>query len=198
MPESLELKKHLRQRMRIKRQLLSENQQHAAGQALLYQLKNSTILNQLTSVALYLAADGEIDPSAIIEYCWAQGKEVYLPVLDPHRQNQLLFVQYLSDTPMVRNKYDIAEPAAPYKKTIDARQLDVVMLPLVAFDKSGSRMGMGGGYYDRSFSFKASDKAVKPDLVGLAHELQRVDKLPVESWDIPLSMIATDIRICIS
>ena len=195
MSEPLQLKKQLRQSMRTNRRALSDDQQHAAGQAMLDQLKSSAVFNQVTSVALYLAADGEIDPTSVIEYCWAKGKQVYLPVLDPHKHNQLLFIHYQRNTAMCLNKYGIAEPAVPYNKTINANQLDLVLLPLVAFDKGGSRMGMGGGYYDRSFAFKAQHKSVKPTLVGLAHELQRVDKLAVESWDIALSMIATDLRI---
>jgi 5-formyltetrahydrofolate cyclo-ligase len=67
------------------------------------------------------------------------------------------------------------------------------MLPLVGFDASGNRMGMGGGYYDRTFSFKSLKKGLRgPTLIGLAHEIQRVEELPVESWDIPLTAIVTD------
>ena len=127
------------------------------------------------------------------------GKQVYLPVLDPDLHNQLLFVHYHNNTPMCRYKYAIAEPATPYQKSIPAADLDLVLLPLVAFDDSGNRMGMGGGYYDRSFAFMMDDavgcaEKKVPLLLGLAHQLQQVEQLAVESWDIPLSGIVTDQR----
>ncbi len=184
----------LRRQMRVARKALTTEQQLAASQALLNNLLPLAAFNQAQSIALYLASDGEIDPQQVIEYCWQQGKAVYLPVLDPDNYNHLLFVHYTTQTPMCFNKYQISEPATPYQQTIAAEQLDLVLLPLVAFDSSGSRMGMGGGYYDRSFAFKQDPMhtADTPKLIGLAHTLQQVDTLNVESWDIPLAAIATD------
>jgi 5-formyltetrahydrofolate cyclo-ligase len=184
----------LRRQMRVARKALTTDQQQTAAHALLQNLLPLAEFNQAQSIALYLASDGEIDPQQIIEHCWQQGKDVYLPVLDPDNYNHLLFVHYTTQTPMCFNKYQISEPVAPYQQTLPAEQLDLVLLPLVAFDSSGSRMGMGGGYYDRSFAFKQSPShtADTPRLIGLAHTLQQVEVLNVESWDIPLAAIATD------
>ncbi len=185
--------KSLRLEMRHARQALSKAQQTAASEKLLANLQNHAEFCNATTVALYLAADGEIDPVTVIDYCWRHNKQLYLPVLDPDTHNQLLFVHYQADTPMRHNKYQIFEPAAPYTKQIAASELDLVLLPLVAFDASGARMGMGGGYYDRSFAFKANAKLQNaPLLIGLAHQLQQVAKLEVESWDVPLAGIVTD------
>ena len=73
--------------------------------------------------------------------------------------------------------------------------LSLVLLPLVAFDAKGNRMGMGGGYYDRAFEFKQKTLSYLPRLIGLAHELQKKEQLPTESWDIPLFAIFTDKKI---
>ncbi|EPJ55676.1 MAG: hypothetical protein OFPI_02860 [Osedax symbiont Rs2] len=193
----MDARQQLRRQMRSARKALSTEQQQAAAASLLKHLRKLECFNSAEHIALYLASDGEIDPLSVIDYCWEKGKQVYLPVLDPNLHNQLLFVHYDQNTPMCRNKYDISEPASPYQKSIPATDLDLVLLPLVAFDDKGNRMGMGGGYYDRSFAFMMDDAAGSADkkvpvLIGLAHQLQQVDELPVESWDIPLSGIASE------
>lgn len=74
--------------------------------------------------------------------------------------------------------------------------LDLIILPLVAFDLSGNRLGMGGGFYDRTLSFKHQRCHWKgPKLIGIAHELQRVDLLPVNDWDIPLDAVITEQKL---
>ena len=193
----MDARQQLRRQMRSARKALSVEQQQSAGASLLQHLQQLVSFNSAEHIALYLASDGEIDPQSVIDYCWEMGKQVYLPVLDPDLHNQLLFVHYDKNTLMCRNKYDICEPASPYQKSIPAADLDLVLLPLVAFDDSGNRMGMGGGYYDRSFAFMMDDAVAKADrkvpvLIGLAHQLQQVDELAVESWDIPLSGIASE------
>jgi len=186
-------RQQLRQHVRQLRNALTQTQQESAADHLLTQVKQLKAFNTAHSIALYLAADGEIGTQAIIEHCWDLGKKVYLPVLDPNLHNQLLFVHYHSDTVMTHNKYAIAEPATPYQSVISATELNLVLLPLVAFDDTGARMGMGGGYYDRSFAFINEDNTGHaPQLYGLAHNLQQVSQLQIESWDIPLEGIVTD------
>jgi 5-formyltetrahydrofolate cyclo-ligase len=195
MKEIMINKQLLRIKMRRERQNLSKQQQQIASKNLLKNLLSLTSFNESQHISIYLAADGEIDPLHIIDYCWAHDKAVYLPVLDPDKHNQLLFVRYLADTKMSVNKYQIAEPSLPYHQIKPAQELDLALFPLVAFDEQGHRMGMGGGYYDRSFEFKhlnENTKESKPMLVGLAHEIQKVEDLTTESWDIPLSNIITD------
>jgi len=181
----------LRQSMRNKRRTLSHQQQAVAAKLLSKQVNQLDSFKLAKNIALYLAVDGEISTREIINQCWNNAKQVYLPVLDPDNHNQLLFVNYDKDTPMILNKYGIQEPSPPYQKTIDAADLDLIFLPLVAFDDTGARMGMGGGYYDRSFAFTSNTKS-SVTLIGLSHALQQVDKLAVESWDIPLAGIVTD------
>jgi len=186
-------RQQLRQQMRQLRLALSQDQQSHAANNLLDQVTQLSAFSHAQSIALYLAVDGEIDTKAIIEHCWGLGKQVYLPVLDPNLHNQLLFVHYDSKTVMTENKYAILEPATPYQSLLAAKDIDLVLLPLVAFDASGARMGMGGGYYDRTFSFiNESNTSQSTLLYGLAHQLQQVNKLEVESWDIPLAGIITD------
>jgi len=146
-------------------------------------------------VACYLANDGEIDPEYIIQTAWRLRKQVYLPVLSPF-QSKLYFAPYQAGMAMQLNRFDIWEPACRPANWLTAWQLDLMLLPLVAFDESGNRLGMGGGFYDRSLSYRQSrTHSLRPRLIGLAHELQREQQLAANSWDIPLDMIATEERI---
>lgn len=188
-------RKKLRKELRSKRRSLSPQQQQQASQQLLKIIRRRSDFRRSQHIALYLANDGEINPMPIIRHCWKLGKKVYLPVLHPVLHNRLWFVPYTPSSPMVRNIYGIEEPKLLPHRRRRAWSLHMVLLPLVGFDKYGNRMGMGGGYYDRTFSFKAQQGGLRgPALIGLAHEVQKVERLPVENWDIPLSTILTDQR----
>lgn len=183
----------LRQEIRRKRRALTASQQKTAARMLFRQLRQRPEFLRARHIALYLPNDGEIDPRLILETCWMMGKKTYLPVLHPILHNRLWFIPYQHDTRLIKNIYRIDEPEVKAAPRRPPWALDLVLLPLVAFDRNGNRMGMGGGYYDRTFSFKGARTGLRgPTLIGLAHELQRVDSLPVENWDIPLSGIITD------
>ncbi len=101
------------------------------------------------------------------------------------------FVPFTPQTPMVKNRFGILEPRSRQK--ISPQQLDVVLLPLLAFDQQGNRLGMGGGYYDRTFAFlrqKAWRK--RPLLIGIAHDFQQVAELEHAPWDVPLAMVVNN------
>jgi 5-formyltetrahydrofolate cyclo-ligase len=144
------------------------------------------------SIACYLANDAEIDPHPIIEHAWFTGKKVYLPILSPLK-NSLYFSPYEIDSELTLNRFNIPEPSCHPSKWKTARQLDLLLLPLVAFDTEGNRLGMGGGFYDRTLSYRQHRQyRQKPTLIGLAHEVQKVEQLESRSWDIPLDFIVTE------
>ena len=119
------------------------------------------------SIAIYLSADGELDTKPLIESLWQQGKSIYLPVIHPFSKGQLLFLQYLNDDQLVYNKYGILEPALDIRHLKPVRDLDVICTPLVGFDSVGHRLGMGGGYYDRTLSrWFSTGEGAKP--IGIA------------------------------
>jgi len=188
-------RQQLRKQIRSLRRSLTPEHQQRASEDLLHNIRQRQDFRRAKNVAVYLSSDGEINPKPLIELCWKLGKRVYLPVLHPILHNRLWFVPYTPRTQMIRNIYNIEEPKLIPAQRRSAWALDLVLLPLVAFDAEGNRMGMGGGYYDRTFSFKSLRKGMKgPDLIGLAHEIQKVDKLPVEGWDIPLTAIVSDAK----
>jgi 5-formyltetrahydrofolate cyclo-ligase len=188
-PSQNNLRQQIRQQSRALRNKLSIEQQQLASEQLARQLRSHPRLQQAQNVALYLANDGELDPMPLIQQLWQQGKHVYLPTIHPFSPGNLLFLRYQSDSAMVHNKYGIAQPKLDLSLVCPVAQLDVIFTPLVAFDQEGNRMGMGGGYYDRTLSHW--HKQHQPYPIGLAHDCQLVDQLPVEVWDVPLPEVIT-------
>ncbi len=186
-------RRQLRTTMRTRRCALSPTQQTHAARQLTRVLSRHPFFRYRKRVAFYLAADGEISPELLIKSARAAGKECFLPVLHPVRHNRLWFARYDSQTHLSPNCYGIKEPTPRLTRRVPPWALDLVLLPLVAFDAGGGRLGMGGGYYDRTFAFKQQSCGLSgPKLLGLAHDFQRVERLELASWDIPLSGVATD------
>ncbi|MCA1768456.1 MAG: 5-formyltetrahydrofolate cyclo-ligase [Halomonas sp.] len=188
----------LRRELRRRRRALTPRQRQAASKRLCRRLRRLPEVQRARRVALYLPNDGEIDPTPLIDWLRRRGAHVYLPVLRPLSRNRLWFVHYRADTPMVINRYGIPEPQTRHGAHRDRRRpawaLDLILLPLVGFDEAGQRMGMGGGFYDRTLAFTRRP-GPRPCLIGLAHECQRVEALPNEPWDVPLDAIVSDARI---
>lgn len=187
-------RQQIRQAIRERRHALSGEQQQQAALKLLAQVKRLPALERPQTVAIYLAADGEINPQPVIDWLWQQGHQVCLPVLHPFSKGQLLFLAYQPNTLMVHNRYQIAEPKLVCANIVPVNQIDVIFTPLVAFDASGQRMGMGGGYYDRTLAPWLQHRP-NARAIGLAHDCQQVTKLPCESWDVPLKTILTPSQI---
>lgn len=189
------LRQQLRKTMRKTRQLLSVKQQNTHARQLAKNLRLNRHFKQATDVAFYLAEDGEISPEFAIKVAWQQKKNVYLPVISPYG-NSLFFALYTPNTRMKRNRFGIAEPITPIKQCKRAHQLQLICMPLVGFDLTGNRLGMGGGFYDRSLHFRHHQKSWrKPRLVGFAHECQKLGLVPVEEWDIPVDGIVTEAKL---
>lgn len=188
----------LRRELRRRRRTLSPREQQRAAHALCQQLRRLPEVQRAQRVALYLPNDGEIDATPLIRWLQRRGAKVYLPVLRPLSDNRLWFVHYHADTPMLANRFGIREPhtrhGAHRARRVPPWVLDLVLLPLVGFDDQGNRMGMGGGFYDRSFAF-VRHRRPHPRLIGVAHECQHVERLPIAAWDVPLDAIVSDVRV---
>lgn len=182
----------LRQELRQRRRELSPRQQRQASAALSRHLKASPDVRKARHIALYWPNDGEIDPRPFRPFAEAQGKQCYLPVLHPVHHNRLWFLQFNADTRLVGNRFGIPEPEIRGGISRPAWALDLILMPLVGFTERGDRLGMGGGFYDRTFEFLHHSRCHKPALIGLAHECQRVEAMPTASWDIPMDAIITD------
>lgn len=180
------LRNQLRQQIRKTRANLTALQQQQAEDSITQQALALIEERNAQHIALYLSFDGEISTDKLIKILWAQGKQVYLPVLHPFNPNHLLFLRYLPDTPMLKNKFGIWEPKFNVQNVLPLDELDILFTPLVAFDKQGNRLGMGGGFYDRTLQNWQNSSFIP---VGLAHQCQQVEQLPTEAWDVPLHQI---------
>lgn len=189
-------KKALRQHFRKMRNGLAPEFQAQSAINLLELNERYGALDGATHIALYLAQDGELSCEPLINWCWKLNKKVYLPAINPDNSGSLLFCEYQANTQMKNNRFGIPEPDLNRASTVSVAAVDIICMPLVAFDQQGNRLGMGGGYYDRTFAHnRASAKGSSPELWGLAHDCQQCEQLVTENWDIPLAKIITPNRI---
>ena len=178
----------LRQRNRKLRAELDKSTLDEAANALCEQIIALPEYQQARHIAAYFAVNGEIGLDPVIDHALSLGKKIYLPNLD---QKSLRFSPYFREQKMRFNKFKLPEPDVGDEQMLQPNELDLVLAPLVVFDANRNRIGMGGGFYDRSFAFRKQG-ADKPVLIGVAHELQRVDKLVPEDWDVQLDKVVTD------
>ncbi|MCH1476428.1 MAG: 5-formyltetrahydrofolate cyclo-ligase [Arenicellales bacterium] len=186
-------KREIRAMMRSKRRDLSSTDRERASLNLTKRLLALPGILHARRVAAYVANDGEIDPLPALIELVTTGVHGYLPVLFNTRRPRVRFARYCPTAPLTRGRFDIPIPLHDQKNLLDPVQLDWLLMPLVAFDAKGNRLGMGGGFYDASLASRRAKKNWRrPRLIGIAHEFQRVDGLSVDSWDIPLDGILTD------
>ena len=188
----LKTRADLRRNLRSKRRSLSENQQRLASQRLYHNLIHHHWFLRARRIAFYFANDGEIDPLALLDAALRMHKQCYLPVLSRHDRHRVSFSRFESGDSLQMNQWGIPEPTGSGKTFVSALSLDLVFVPLVGFDSGLARLGMGKGYYDRTFAFKRRSGIRRPRLIGLAHDCQRVEKIPVEAHDVRLNAAVTD------
>jgi len=185
----------VRRSFRERRNTLSALEQREAAAQLVQQYQQHPIYNNARSVGLYITHDGELGTNSLINHLWQHNKAVYLAVLHPFAKGHLLFLRYDKNTPMKANRFGILEPTLDCSAVCPLRELDILFTPLVAFDEQGNRLGMGGGFYDRTLAQLRKEKSYRPAIIGLAHDIQKTANLTVEAWDIPLSYVQTPSRL---
>lgn len=185
----------LRRELRAARRALTPTEQKAAGQAAARRMSKLPEFQRASRMAFYLASDGELDPWPLLLKAHRAGKVCFLPVLKAGG-NAMQFVHYQPGDPLRPNHFGIPEPADVRGRHAPVLHLDLVFTPLVGFDLEGNRLGMGGGFYDRTLAGVARRRRwQRPRVIGLAHECQGVEALPTQSWDVPLHAIVTPKRI---
>lgn len=154
-------------------------------------LIDTILFKNSQSIACYFAQDSEFDCTPIIKAIWRAKKNCYLPILS--KSQSLSFGAYESDTILKKNRYHIPEPDTSWYFPLE--QLDLVLLPLVGFDLQGHRLGMGGGFYDRTFQFLRGKTTPKPFMLGLAYELQKIEHIPIDPWDVSMDGVLTEEKL---
>ena len=183
-------RRSLREQMAERRRALPPPARMAAAQGLRRSLEQLPEYLTDVRVAGYWASHGELPLNLVIPPLAARGQRFLLPILA--KGKELHFAPWRDGDPITPNRYGIPEPVAPHE-WFAPFQLDLVLVPLLAFDRRGHRLGHGGGYYDRSFAFlKEQSRPTEPLLVGVAYAFQEVESLDAEPWDVPLDYVATD------
>ncbi|XBC44217.1 MAG: 5-formyltetrahydrofolate cyclo-ligase [Buchnera aphidicola (Schlechtendalia peitan)] len=147
------------------------------------------------NIAIFMSFDGEIDTNILIKQFWEKNYSVFLPIVDPDYKKTLLFAKYFPSTLLQLNQFNILEPVITKKEDILFHSdMDVIIVPLVAFDKFGYRLGMGGGFYDKIL-INWKKEGFFP--IGLAYNFQLMNKIIPASWEVPLPAVITPDKLWI-
>lgn len=184
-----ELRHQLRQRARAARKALDEDTRAAAASALPGVLARLPAWREAQRVGVYAAVASELALAAVVDTLRARGGSVYLP----HIENaaHMHFAPWHAGRRLVANHFGIPEAMVEAAELVSADALDLVLLPLVAFDRRGGRLGSGAGFYDRALAFRLA-RAAPPTLVGIGYACQEVAAIPRADWDVPLDAVATE------
>lgn len=186
---STRLKQEFRKIYYAKRREISATIRHQAALTAAEHFLQYDLFKQSQAIACYMPFRDEFDVTPLISKIWREKKQCYLPVLT--KEKVLSFVCYDEGDKLIANRYSILEPQNTFKR-IQASNLDMVIMPLVVFDTYGHRLGMGGGYYDRTFAFLRYQINKKPLLVGVAYALQQAELVPTDPWDVNLQVVMTE------
>lgn len=186
----------VRREMRARRRALSSHDRKSASKRFVSLALRAGLLRPGRRIGLYIAHGAEADPEALLRRAVSMGCEVYLPTITDYRTSRMRFAHFDIGSPLVRNRYGIAEPDKKRGVFANALYLDVIFVPLVAVDAHGNRIGSGAGFYDRALKhLHAARRWRRPKLVGIAFECQMLAHIPSHTWDVPLDALITE-RTC--
>ena len=189
--DSSEARTKLRADMAARRAALGAPARIAAAEGVMRSLEQLPEVMVDPNIAGYWAVRGEVPLNLAVARLASRGQHYFLPVLDDSAPRTLRFAEFTAGAALVPNRFGIPEPRET--ATLAAERMDVVLLPLLAFDARGNRLGTGGGWYDTTLSFlREQARPARPLLVGIGYAFQQVEALPAESWDVPLDCIATE------
>ena len=182
-----------RRRLRRLRLELDRDERAAAERAIVRELDRLRVFRRGACVALYLPMAGEVDLRPCLERASRSGATVFVPRISSRRRGRMSFVRWTPGAAQRRNAFGILEPAGTIRAA-SALQLDVVVVPVVGFDRRGNRLGMGAGFYDRALRrrLQPTRRWRRPWLVGVAFACQELAAIPASPWDVPLDLIITE------
>ncbi|MGN6788555.1 MAG: 5-formyltetrahydrofolate cyclo-ligase [Rhodanobacteraceae bacterium] len=184
----------LRARMSVRRNELDARQRVAAAAGVLHSLENLPEFMTDANVAGYWAVRGELPLNLAVASLARREQRYFLPLLGEARQ--LRFAEYREGVALQGNRFGIPEPDVAPEALQTAADMDVILLPLLAFDRKGHRLGTGGGWYDSSLAFLDNEpRPVRPLLVGIGYTFQEVEAVPIQPWDIDLDYVATETEL---
>ncbi len=178
----------LRNHLKLKRRQLSSDTLLRHSKQVIQHLFSFEPFQKAYRIGSYMAIQGEILTHDIHKQLWQQQKQLFVPKI--LKDKQMIFVEYPKNALIQKNAFGISEPTNT--AILSGANLEVVLVPLVAFDKHCHRLGMGAGFYDRHFQFLNHNHCDKPILIGLAHSFQAVTALDIHPFDVPLAYVITE------
>jgi 5-formyltetrahydrofolate cyclo-ligase len=179
----------LRTRLREAREKLGAAERIAAAQGVMHSLEQLAEFLVDQRIAGYWAVRGEVPLNLVYARTRSRQQKYHLPILTDKKS--LVFAPWENGDAISINRYGISEP--DIANAVGAESLELVLVPLLGFDRNGNRLGSGAGYYDRTFSFlKDKPRPAQPVLVGIGYHFQEVATMTPNDWDVPMDFIATD------
>jgi 5-formyltetrahydrofolate cyclo-ligase len=191
-------KPEVREKMQRRRKALDLISIAQAAQAVAAQ---AVMLNEFISarhIGAYLAIENELDPLPILHCAHTLSKSLYLPIIKSSKDSEaeaLEFHRYTVGDPLLKGVHGISAPAHRLQLPQDVTSLDLILLPLVAFDSSCNRLGRGAGHYDRTLNVVKERSGRLPCLIGLAYEFQKIPEIAADKWDVPMDIVITEKNI---
>lgn len=187
----------IRRALRQARRSLSARDQRLHARSLTRLLGKDPAFLKARRLAAYWPADGELDPRPLLALASRRGRSTFLPVLRRASRGRLWFVRFRPGEPLDAKRFGFRIPEPRRRGHIGPPwNLDLILMPLVGFDLDCNRLGMGGGFYDRTLAYlRHRSHWRRPRLIGIAHECQRLERIEPRPWDIPLDGVATERRV---
>lgn len=184
----------VRARLRAARRAIPPAERAQAERKIASRLRELRLLRCGRKVAVYLAMRGEANLGPLLPHARRIGCRLFVPRIQSIRRRSMAFVPLYGGGPLRRNRYGIAEPTGGDRHAIPVRHLDLILLPLVGFDRAGHRIGMGAGYYDRALQRRRSRERAwrRPILVGVAYACQESQPISPRPWDVAVDLIVTE------
>lgn len=190
-PEAESRRHALRRQARAARRELSETERVAATHALCARLEALSVFATARHIGCYAAVASELSLQTAIEQALLRGQQIYLPHVE-HTAPDMRFAHWSGQHKrLLTNRFGVPEPLVDAAELLPAQTLDVILLPLLAFDRAGGRLGSGAGYYDRALAFRLESRA-PPLLIGIGFACQEVAEIPLAEWDVPLDLVVTE------
>ncbi len=184
---------NIRRSLRARRRSLTPHEHRRLCAALTRRIAGLSLFRRSRDIAFFLPNDGEPDLTALMARARRMSKRCHLPVLSPAFHNRLWFGRFTPESRLVTNRFGIPEPHIRWRDARAPWGIDLILAPLVGFDSAGNRLGMGGGFYDRTLAYRHRQESwLRPRLIGVAFDFQRVDALESAPWDVPLDGIVTE------
>ncbi|WP_258808421.1 5-formyltetrahydrofolate cyclo-ligase [Pseudidiomarina sp. CB1] len=188
-------RQQLRRELLAARKQLSAAEREQAAAAIEERVLALAELQQPCSIGSYYSVRAELPTHALNQALQHRGHHLAFPVLHPIVHHHLLMLHIDEHSEWCHNNYGIPEPKLQCQRVVPLQQLNVLLVPLVGFDAQGNRMGMGGGFYDRTLAGWRAGLYPNLQPIGLAYDCQFVERLPCEAWDVPLPRVITPTKV---